>query len=697
MTSSSVEQHQHHKDSSSTSLLNTWLSVEQHQQQKMAQHPRITEQGGPLALAINLSTIPVKSITEQFKKNPDDAKSHPGIRTNFFIVKFLYAGWSSVTDPSSANDAMSSLSGSGGGGGPSSSARGGKGGRGGGGKQKKAVEPKIKLSTMLGRDHVVLHSFDLVNQRGTYVRSGKSEQCCILSPGMIITSKIWGNKFEKAFKDQTSDINPFDVVLVQFGTHSITSTAKENGMMLEVKSYNHLPCLSPSSRLFFNINLLPSNLQESSIARTKFVEGSHVQQQSSSNNSCEQEEQQEQSNGDDTTTAVTGASGIKGLCQEMIRANFSTSCFFIRVIPTPQNGVFSIGPDDVMKFFIKHPLVDLPQVGDGGGMGTLMVHFNPADFMFNYRQTCELNSTLEKSQSFREWIVKLFNILILMGALEMFVIVDTYKNNKKPYNNNNANGKDGQTAPSLIVLPTSATNNEGNELPISAALDNTAEDITSSSSTSTPLLDAYVRVNPSVLTEILIRANAADSLTVSGSSLSFITGGGNLLASMASHLTVIPYSSTIHVAIDTRKMTKKLQPHQPKQQEPASEPLSTVQILHQQQHSTSIIYPNSSWERAHAVYIFFEERLVHYFYIPVPLAAAGTDTSRLVLDTLNVENVLAMTNDTCEFENETPASTTATEEENPTTTPTTTVSSSCDNNNNNPLKPTASKKQKKAP
>ena len=61
------------------SLVESWLSVEQYLQNKKALFPKINEQAGPIAIAINLASIPVTSVSELFKRSPEEVKTHPGV------------------------------------------------------------------------------------------------------------------------------------------------------------------------------------------------------------------------------------------------------------------------------------------------------------------------------------------------------------------------------------------------------------------------------------------------------------------------------------------------------------------------------------------------------------------------------------------------------------------------------------------
>jgi hypothetical protein len=50
----------------------------------------------------------------------------------------------------------------------------------------------------------------------------------------------------------------------------------------------------------------------------------------------------------------------------------------------------------------------------------------------------------------------------------------------------------------------------------------------------------------------------------------------------------------------------------------------------------SVVYKDSAWESAHAVYVFFEGRLVHYFVVPITSGGAGANGSRIALETVSM-------------------------------------------------------------
>jgi len=540
---SSAEDCQSLHDPKTLEVINSWLSMEQYVQQRKAMYPRINEQAGPMALVVNLTHIPVTSVSETLKKSPDEAKNHPGVRVNFFISKIIYPGWSSVasTKGMDAKDLGSS----------SANAK-QKGKRGG------TTEIKEKLSEMFG-EHVIMHSFDLVNQRGTYIRNGKSDECIVLSPGMLITSKIWGNKFDKTFKDQASDIQIFDVALIQFGMHSISSSAKENGMMLEIKQFNSIPNLKISAFNILSSKLLASNMQEFSMMRAKFTDGSHITPR------------YENKENEDSTVVCP----IKGLTQEMLRGNMSTSCFLIKAIPTQANGIFAIGPDDTVRFFLNQPLADIPSSGN------LTVHWDPNDFLYNSHMVQKKIPSFETTLQYKEWVVKLFNVFQLIGAVELITIVDTYKKNK-------AQQEDSADASDLI-------------------------------------LDTYARINVSIITEKMIasKSRPAASYPFIANAMTKQGLGAHLRFLVVFAIPIINSPGMqIHVAIDLRKISKK-------QSEP-TDPCPTPT------YSGTLVMPDSYWEKGHNAYVFMEEKLVLYMLIPISGSAMGAETTRLVLESINI-------------------------------------------------------------
>jgi hypothetical protein len=491
-------------------FINTWQSVEQAMQQKGGQLPKVAEQAGPMALVLNLSRIPVADTRTALEKNPDEAKNHPGVRTTFVILQMLHPGWSSV---STDKDPMSKS-------------------KVGAAKTATATEVKEKLSSSFG-EHVLMHSYDLINQRGTYTRCGRSNEYMALSPKMVITTKVWGSKFLTTFKEQKTDVEIFDMVLVQFSLKSLQSSALAGGMMLEIKAYNSIPGINPGSFRLLKSPSVPMSLQEAAVARSRFADGSHL-----------------------STETTAGEQPLAAPClltQDMIKGNLSTTVSLIRAVPGQAQGVFALGPDDKMRFHINEPMSDIPCAD------TLMVHYDAAIFA---------------AGKDKDWVAKLFNVAVVMKAVELFVAVDTYKSNK-------AAGGDGEDGGGFIM-------------------------------------DCYARLDVSVLISHILQQPVVTPASSVPCIQSTFTDQG--LSGSLKYLAVfVPESvPTILFAVDLRRMSKKIENGE------------------QQQAKGSVVHQDSSWDKAHSVHVFFEERLVHCFVVPVTATGVGADGSRKVLETVSV-------------------------------------------------------------
>jgi hypothetical protein len=547
-------------DPRASAFINGWQSVEQSlQQQKRNQLPRLPEQAGPVALVLNLSRIPVAETWDLLGSATEDVKkNHPGVRTTFLILQMMHPGWSSV----SASDGKEPINNN---------------SKGGGGKQKS--EPKDKLSSAYG-DHVLMHSFALLNQRGTYTRGARSKECFALSPGMIMSTKVWGNKFALAFKEQTADMEVFDMGFVQFGLKSITSTSMTSGMMLEVKTIRKISDeVNPSAFRLLKSTIVPTSLQESAIMKSRFADGSHLTSHqplkttmmmitSSSASSAVSSPTTKEDGADESLVvepplAAVTAEKPEGLCQDMIKGNISSTVSLVRATPSPAHGVFAYGADDRLRFHLNDSIADLPCVE------TLLVKFDEAVFF-------GLGGGDGGEADKKEWVAKMMNVAVTMRAMEMFIAVDTYK-----AKDSGSGGADG------------------------------AADGGSKGEQS---MDCYVRIDTSVMTAFAL----ASTPPTPAASLPFVA---DALAGIISphHHAAFVSSSGITLVVDLRCLTKK------KQQQSTAD--SKRQIR------GSVLHKTAGWEKAHCVHVFFEERLVHCFFVPV--SPAGADgTSRMVLEAI---------------------------------------------------------------
>jgi hypothetical protein len=516
-------------ETKASSFIHTWQSVEQSVQQKLAQLPKLAEQAGPMALVLNLCHVPVAETTSALEKSTDEAKkNHPGVRTTFLILRMLYPGWSSVAVGSDKEASLQSKS------------------KPGAGAKAQASEVKEKLSYSMG-EHVLMHSFDLVNQRGTYTRCGKSEQCMAISPGMVLSTKVWGSKFMGTFKEQRTDVEVFDVALVQFGLKSLQSTALTSGMMLEIKAFNTVLGINASASKLLKSVSVPMSLEEAAISRSRFGDGSYLSSSSSTTHN--------NNTGGSGDMESEQAEGPKGLQQDMLKGNLSSTVSLIRAVPSQAQGVFALGADDNMRFHINEPIADLPCSGS-----LLRVYYDP---------------TIFASGSDKDWITKLFNVALVVGAIEIFVIIDTYKTSKQQQ---------------------SATGGEDDE---------------------GPSMDCYARLNASTLISSILAASM-----VPGSSVQYVQAafGATTIKHRAAYPS--PTNNKLLIAEDLRRMTKKRAIAADSQQPP--------------QAKGSVVYKDSAWESAHAVYVFFEGRLVHYFVVPIASGGTGANGSGIALETVSM-------------------------------------------------------------
>jgi hypothetical protein len=346
-----------------------WQSSEQYAQKRISQMPKCAEAANPTLLVLNLTKVPVANVSAVLQNGgAEEAKTNKGARVTFMVLKVLSPGWTWV------GGAEKEPAGKKGGG------RNTTGGRAGGGKadtNNNSVN-KDKLNQML-REHVLMHSYDLVNVKGEMCKSDRSPECLCISPGMVLSMIVWGKGFLHVFKEQKGeDLLPFDLAMVQVSVKSTISKSMDKGTMLDVKSY--MRCQQVGMRLGAPnlFHMLGNSLQECAVMRSRFVDGTHV-------SSIIGEELQ--------------------LQQAWLSGNVSTTVNVVKV--KVDKGTFAIGPDDVLRFHTgQMPLTDLPCV-----------------------QMSIVYDALAYGKD-RDWVCKLFNVLTLCGAMELVVIMDSYKSSK---------------------------------------------------------------------------------------------------------------------------------------------------------------------------------------------------------------------------------------------------------------------------
>jgi hypothetical protein len=116
----------------------------------------------------------------------------------------------------------------------------------------------------------------------------------------------------------------------------------------------------------------------------------------------------------------------EGLQQDWIRESFSPTQSLVRFVPT--NGTFVVGPDDVLRY---HPpggegddalLLDLPCC-------TLTVQYDRRQYPPPPATTTTMMATMA-THAHDPWVVKLFNVGLLVGAVELLIAVDTYRDDR---------------------------------------------------------------------------------------------------------------------------------------------------------------------------------------------------------------------------------------------------------------------------
>ena len=350
---------QNQEDPKVSRCIVAWQASEQSAQKRMHTMPKCLEAANPTIVVLNLGKIAVGANSAALTTaNVEEIKSHKGVRVTFLVLKTLSPGWTWVGATGSEKDLQSQ------------------------GKKGAARAPapvavvKDKLNAMVG-EHLQMHSYDLTNVRGTFVKSARSSDCAAISPGMVISLMVWGKGFLNAFKLQNgADLQPFDICTIQLGIKSMQAPALENGNMLEIKSYSKICGESlglGSSRLL--ANALGASLQECAVMRSRFVEGLHCGE-------------------------------IEGLNQAIIKGNVSTTVSVVKIALDRGHGTFAIGADDIFRFHVAQSLADLP-------CNTMAVQ----------------HETLAFGAS-KDWVCKLFNVLALTGGMELLVIMDSYQTSK---------------------------------------------------------------------------------------------------------------------------------------------------------------------------------------------------------------------------------------------------------------------------
>jgi hypothetical protein len=361
--------------SSNSSGIQTFVELWQAQDTLSSHKIAALEEGlkeppNALALAISLQNMPLKDTAEWVRSaSTEEIAEHKGLRTSLYIVKLLYPGFTFIPPPPNAE----------------------KGTRG----DRLAIfdSPEDKRTVIF-----YMYKGEANKTLKTYVKTKRFDECTSVSQGMVVSGALWANKLhnqlEKNKNAQFENIEVFDLCLVQLAIRSKASDkAMENGMMLEVKTI--VPLVSASSRqgsqsMAYNLSMsalvpydLPSHSMQASVEfRTRFMEG-----------------------------LLVSEAKRKHLNQDLIKGNFSTTMHLIALCPEPRHGSIAVSADGKLKLFQQQPIGDVMA-------NTLELKYDLEGHGWGQQ---------EQEAEAVEWMAKLFNVAMMLGALELFVIVDEYR------------------------------------------------------------------------------------------------------------------------------------------------------------------------------------------------------------------------------------------------------------------------------
>ena len=419
--------------------------------------------------------------------------------------------------------------------------------------QRNGKASKEELTFTHADHHVRVHQFEPL---GIDKRGARTPNYVVLSPGMTLSLSVWASTNDRkdtiheTFKRQTEDIRPMDLFVVEL---CLKGSSRDNASTsdlvreskLSLRSITQLSGLTPAS-----IFQVPSRLASPSVAlaetlRVHFAAGTHLE--------------------DATALVARGPldAGLKdedlgtlpsplpeGLQQVLIAQNFAKTTYFLHTLP--RAGLIESDADDLLRFY-----GDAAELARTTGLttATLPLRYDEAQFPS------------------REWAVKLFNLALSAGALELLIAV-----------------------------------NLGNDASIVAA------------SADAPPIVAYARLRQSRLVELLLSKEALLPKVPDAIAEVFRTGkrGAALRHMVAVRLAsrqadgsdaeeeedAPPTGDTLMV-IDTRVDTNT-----------KTEPEATRLL--------GCVMPKESatWVRGHMLYLFVGSRLV--FYTVAPIEVAGT-------------------------------------------------------------------------
>lgn len=108
--------------------------------------------------------------------------------------------------------------------------------------------------------------------------------------------------------------------------------------------------------------------------------------------------------------------------QTLVKGSYSTNYHLLTVVPEPAHGVISVAADGKLKLFVNaksQPIADL-QASSFELMYNSKIHIPEIHFGGSDGEQAPSPNSVE-------WMGKLFNVAMILGALELFVLVEDYR------------------------------------------------------------------------------------------------------------------------------------------------------------------------------------------------------------------------------------------------------------------------------
>ena len=214
---------------------------------------------------------------------------------------------------------------------------------------------------------------------------------------MVLSLPVWGNKIASTFKDQEEDIVPLQYAVVQLTMKTINTKAATTGHMLEIKTMRSLPGLSLSAFRLLPFDTFAHSLQGAAAMYERFTA--------------------EKASGAADDEANESPNENQGL----IKSNISSSVHFISTRIDNTAGIFAVGPDGKIVLHVSEPIADLSH-------SQVVVHFDPTTLGF---------ASVSGNE---EYIAKTLNVMTIAKAVQLFVIVDTYRPKEAAQGDTSAHG-----------------------------------------------------------------------------------------------------------------------------------------------------------------------------------------------------------------------------------------------------------------